>query len=87
MVARATRSHQMALLRIQVFERDGGRCRACEDLLTWESAHLHHIVYRSQMGLDEAFNLILLCADCHQDEHLHRIHITGTADTLAIARD
>lgn len=31
--------------------------------------HLHHIKFRSQGGLDEASNLITLCARCHRRAH------------------
>lgn len=47
-----------------------------------DSIHRHHIVPRSRGGTDEAANIQLLCANCHEDIHggsyggpsLHRAH-------------
>lgn len=72
-----------------VAARDGGRCRVCGVRVTAPGdgdpsrfAHTHHIVYRSAGGSDDLSNLVLLCAKCHDDEHQHRLALTGTADRL-----
>src|SRR5688572_15347241 len=55
--------------------RDGRQCRCCDKRSDPEAAglltrgHRHHIIYRSAGGPDEAWNLITLCASCHNDEH------------------
>jgi 5-methylcytosine-specific restriction endonuclease McrA len=79
-------------LRAAVYDRDHGQCRVCGHLVRFQSrspfdiAHTHHIVYRSAGGTDALANLVLLCGICHEDEHRHRISITGTADTLTVTR-
>lgn len=51
--------------RLLVLERDGYRCRRCGTLLTENSAHIHHILPRSQGGNHALDNLVSLCAACH----------------------
>lgn len=66
--------------------RDAWRCRCCEracdpyvpDML--RRGHHHHIEYRSAGGATTTENVCLLCADCHGDEHAHRLKIEGNAD-------
>lgn len=75
-----------------VVARDGA-CRVCgrvpvpfgsyADPATW--GHVHHIRYRSAGGSDELSNLVLLCGQCHDDEHQHRIQLSGEADTLWVS--
>lgn len=50
----------------QVLERDDYRCRGCGNTRHLE---LHHIIFRSQGGTDEADNLVTLCRRCHQRTH------------------
>lgn len=82
---RAEREYQQAI-RLQVFIRDGFRCRACDALVKLYSdnpltvGHAHHVVYRSAGGSDELHNRLLLCAYCHDREHRHLLRITGTPD-------
>jgi 5-methylcytosine-specific restriction endonuclease McrA len=33
---------------------------------------VHHKEFRSHSGDDSEYNLITLCAECHQDVHQHR---------------
>lgn len=81
------------LIRVAVFERDGGRCRVCGRAVKLSTrilpaqAHVHHVNYKSAGGTDDMSNLVLLCLPCHDAEHRHVIDITGTADDLHIARD
>jgi 5-methylcytosine-specific restriction endonuclease McrA len=46
-------------------DRDDGRCRLCSKRAT----DAHHILYRSQGGLDEPWNGISLCRACHEKVH------------------
>lgn len=70
-----------------VDHRDGKRCRVCgrrcdpnaADLV--RHAHRHHITYRSAGGQDTSDNLVTLCAECHADEHAHRLKVEGNGDT------
>lgn len=52
----------------RVIERDRGRCQVpgCSR----EAGHVHHVVYRSQGGGDEPWNLVSVCPA----HHLHGIH-------------
>ena len=34
--------------------------------------HIHHIIYRSQMGTNDERNLIRLCSDCHRRVHSNK---------------
>lgn len=67
--------------------RDGYACRACgrscdpQAKSMLEKAHHHHIVYRSALGPDTTANVCLLCAGCHDEEHVKRtLHVEGNAD-------
>lgn len=67
--------------------RDRHHCRACgrrcdpnaSDLL--RHGHRHHLTYRSAGGQDTTENLVTLCAECHADEHAHRLKVEGNGDT------
>jgi 5-methylcytosine-specific restriction endonuclease McrA len=62
---------EYALLRRAVLQRDAWRCQKCGSLKQLE---VHHLIKRSQLGDDIMDNLITLCAHCHRESHLHRIH-------------
>ena len=47
------------------YERDNGRCVLCGA----PASEVHHIVFRSQMGLSNLKNLAFLCRDCHNKAH------------------
>lgn len=56
------------LLCLQILQRDKyrcqvPRCRARKDL------HAHHIIFRSSGGDDASWNLITMCAGCHDKLH------------------
>lgn len=53
-------------LRALVRNRDGNRCRNCGHR---SRLHVHHIIYRAQQGPHEPWNLITLCAHCHETVH------------------
>jgi len=50
-----------------VLYRDGWKCRYCglRNNLT-----VHHIIFRSDGGPDESWNLITLCNSCHNGVHV-----------------
>jgi len=50
----------------QVLGRDGWACRHCKFR---GSLHVHHIIFRSEGGPDELWNLITLCTWCHDAVH------------------
>ena len=71
----------------QVNQRDGFCCRCCgrrtnpRGLTLLERGHHHHIVYRSALGEDSTANICLICAECHDEEHVKRtLSIEGNAD-------
>lgn len=47
------------------YERDNGQCVLCGA----PASEVHHIVFRSQMGLSNLKNLACLCRDCHNKAH------------------
>jgi 5-methylcytosine-specific restriction endonuclease McrA len=57
---------EYALLVKQVLSRDGWKCRSCG---MRSGLHVHHIVFRSQQGPDEMWNLLALCSACHDGVH------------------
>lgn len=46
-------------------ERDNGLCVICGGM----ASEVHHIVFRSQMGLSNLSNLACLCRECHNNSH------------------
>lgn len=66
--------------------RDQRCCRVCgakadpNAVGVLNKAHHHHIVYRSAGGPTETWNIVLLCAKCHNAEHKHLIKMEGNAD-------
>lgn len=85
----------MALLRREVFERDGYRCRqvysrvlavtgdtvswCCMKPVTWESGELCHITSRGAGGHDTAENTFTGCKECHR-----RFHTCGPSMTKPV---
>ena len=47
------------------YKRDNGQCVLCGA----PASEVHHIVFRSQMGLSNLNNLAGLCRDCHNKAH------------------
>ena len=47
------------------YERDNGQCVLCGA----PASEVHHIVFRSQLGLSNLNNLACLCRDCHNKAH------------------
>lgn len=69
----------------QVDKRDGGRCRVClkrcnpNAVAMMDKAHRHHIIYRSAGGPDLDYNVVTLCASCHDRQHRGLIDVRGSA--------
>lgn len=59
-------------LRLRVLRRDGWRCRWCG---VRSGLHVHHIIFRSEQGLDETWNLVTVCHKCHDEIHAYRLSI------------
>jgi 5-methylcytosine-specific restriction endonuclease McrA len=51
---------------VKVLMRDGYKCRSCG---LRSNLHVHHIIFRSQQGPDEMWNLLTLCSACHDGVH------------------
>lgn len=74
------------LIRLSVYTRDHGRCRAFGVPLKFESDNLlkrsecHHIVYRSAGGTWDTFNLCTLSPKAHRMEHEGLLEVSGNAD-------
>ena len=52
-----------------VLNRDGYKCQCCKGKHKDSKLEVHHIIFRSQGGSDEAENLITLCHTCHKALH------------------
>ena len=52
-----------------VLNRDNYKCHICKTKKKNVKLEVHHIVFRSNGGSDEAENLITLCHDCHKKLH------------------
>ena len=65
-----------------VKQRDKGRCvvPGCKKV----SAHLHHLVFRSQGGKWQTANIVSLCVEHHQFVHARLLTITGNADAKLV---
>ena len=59
----------------RILNRDGYKCQICKGKHKDSKLEVHHIVYRSQGGSDEAENLITLCHTCHSALHKDRIKV------------
>lgn len=59
----------------EILERAGYSCERCET--KGEELHVHHILSLSQGGSSEPGNLMVLCRECHSQEHPH-LPITKT---------
>lgn len=85
---KAAQALQWRELRRRVLKRDGGVCRVC---LRAKAFEIHHVLFRSLGGKDEARNLIAVCRTCHEDIHGHVVKLrwrddTNRAGTLRIER-
>ena len=57
-----------------VLERDGWQCR--NPHCKWRNnLHIHHIIFRSEQGPDESWNLVAICNACHDAVHAYRLSI------------
>jgi len=52
-----------------ILNRDGYQCQCCKGKHKDSKLEVHHIIFRSQGGSDEADNLITLCHTCHKALH------------------
>lgn len=52
-----------------VLNRDSYQCQHCHGKHKDSKLEVHHIIFRSQGGSDEAENLITLCHTCHKSLH------------------
>jgi 5-methylcytosine-specific restriction endonuclease McrA len=62
----ALKSDEYDRLKMRVLARDGWKCQCCG---LRANLQVHHLVYRSQLGVDASDNLITLCATCHRRQH------------------
>lgn len=56
-----------------VLNRDGYKCQCCKGKHKDSKLEVHHIIFRSRGGSDEADNLITLCHTCHKALHEGKI--------------
>lgn len=70
-------------LAVQVFTRDGWKCRYCGFRETLDP---HHIKFASRGGKDELDNLITLCRSCHDGIHAGGLVVTNEAGKITFRR-
>ena len=61
--------------RAMVLDRDGYKCQHCKGRTKDSKLEVHHIIFRSQGGSDDADNLITLCHTCHKELHDDKIKL------------
>ena len=59
------------VIRLEVLRRHACRCAQCGNKVDEKSAHIHHVLLRSEGGTDLPENLEPLCKGCHDLEHPH----------------
>ena len=57
-----------------VLSRDGYECQHCKGRHKDSKLEVHHIIFKSQGGSDEADNLVTLCHTCHKALHDGKIN-------------
>lgn len=62
-------NYGFANTKARVLNRDNYTCQYCKTKKKGTRLEVHHIVYRSHNGSDDADNLITLCHDCHTALH------------------
>lgn len=60
-----------------VLDRDSYTCQNCKGKTKDSRLEVHHIVFRSNGGSDEAENLMTLCKTCHDKVHSGAIKLKG----------
>ena len=68
--------------RLEILNRDNFTCQICGH--NDRTLHVHHIHYKKgkkPCEYDEE-SLITLCDDCHEEEHLSKLHILDTIQDL-----
>lgn len=56
----------------RVLDRDGWKCRKCG---LREHLHVHHVIFRSDGGLDAPWNLLTICGECHDEIHAYKLFV------------
>lgn len=56
----------------KVFQKVANEQKWCQLCGRSYNLHIHHIIYRSQMGNNDERNLIRLCSDCHRRVHSNK---------------
>ena len=68
-------NYGFANTRAYVLDRDNYTCQHCKGKSKDSKLEVHHIVFRSNNGSDEASNLICLCKICHDKLHKDKISL------------
>ncbi len=70
-------NYGFANTRAFVLDRDSYICQYCKGKSKDRRLEVHHIIFRSNGGSDEAENLITLCKTCHDKVHANKIKLKG----------
>jgi predicted HNH restriction endonuclease len=66
-------------LKQAIMSRDAWKCRFCK---IRNNLHVHHIVFRSEQGPDQTWNLVTLCESCHSAVHDFRLAISCADESV-----
>lgn len=80
---RRLRNAGWAVLRRDVWERDGMRCVLCGWMVSLEAAEVHHRKLRSRGGQDDHPTCLTLCSRCHKDR-VHAFPVWATVVGLMV---
>lgn len=72
--AKLAKALHWRLIRREVLDRDGYRCRCCG---TRDQVDVHHIRFRSVGGGDSLRNCAAFCRSCHSEIHAYRLAVVG----------
>lgn len=71
------RRKQIKFSRINVYERDDGRCQYCMNRVTKSEATYDHVVPRKQGGQTTWTNIVIACVSCNQKKGARRPEQAG----------
>jgi RNA-directed DNA polymerase len=72
---------------LNLWKSQDGWCPICQQKITKTTGwHLHHIVWRSQGGGDEASNLVLLHPNCHRKVHSRNLTVVKPCPAKGITK-
>lgn len=79
-------NYRFANTKAFVLNRDNHQCQNCKGKYKDKHLNVHHIVFRSSGGSDDAENLITLCKTCHDKLHHGEINLSKIGKKKSISK-